>query len=47
VEAARLLAELPGGTRFEVRGGDLRLLRAAIEEIAAADARLDRGGARC
>jgi len=39
VGASPLVVELPGGTRLQVPPGNVGLLRAALEEIAAADAR--------
>jgi hypothetical protein len=47
VGAAPLVAELPGGTRLQVPTADLRLLRAAIDAIASADARMNEGGSQC
>ena len=47
VGASTLVAELPGGTRLQVPAGNVGLLRAALEEIAAADARWHPGGASC
>lgn len=42
-----LVVELPGGTRLQVPAGNVGLLRAALEEIAAADARWYAGGSSC
>jgi hypothetical protein len=47
VGASALVVELPGGTRLQVPAGDVGLLRAALEEIAAADARWHPGGSSC
>ena len=47
VGASTLVVELPGGTRLQVPAGNVGLLRAALEEIAAADARWYAGGASC
>lgn len=47
VGTSTLVVELPGGTRLQVPAGNVGLLRAALEEIAAADARWYAGGASC
>jgi len=47
VGASTLVVELPGGTRLQVPAGNVGLLRAALEEIAAADARWHPGGSSC
>ena len=47
VGASTLVVELPGGTRLQVPAGNAGLLRAALEEIAAADARWHPGGSSC
>ena len=47
VAASTLVVELPGGTRLQVPAGNVGLVRAAIAEIAAADARWSTGGASC
>ena len=47
VGASTLVVELPGGTRLQVPAGNVGLLRAALEELAAADARWYAGGASC
>lgn len=47
VGTSALVVELPGGTRLQVPAGNVGLLRAALEEIAAADARWSAGGASC
>jgi hypothetical protein len=47
VGAGALVVELPGGTRLQVPAGNVGLVRAAIAEIAAADARWSTGGPSC
>jgi hypothetical protein len=47
VGASTLVVKLPGGTRLQVPVGDVGLLRAALEEIAAADARWHSGDPSC
>ena len=47
VGGSALVVELPGGTRLQVPAGNVELLRTAIAEIAAADARWSPGGASC
>ena len=47
VGVGALVVELPGGTRLQVPAGNVGLVRAAIAEIAAADARWSTGGASC
>jgi len=47
VGASAVVVELPGGTRLQVPAGNLGLLRAALEEIAAADARWYSGAPSC
>jgi hypothetical protein len=47
VGASTLVVEWPGGTRLQVPVGNVELLRAALGEIAAADARWYAGGASC
>ena len=47
VGTSTLVVELPGGTRLQVPAGNVGLLRAALEEIAAADARWRPGGSSC
>lgn len=47
VGTSALVVELPGGTRLQVPAGNVAWLQAALEEIAAADARWYAGGASC
>jgi len=47
VGASTLVVELPGGTRLQVPAGNEGLLRVALEEIAAADARWYSGAPSC
>ena len=47
VGVSPLVGELPGGTRLQMPTGDVGLVRAAIAEIAAADARWSTGGESC
>ena len=47
VGAAPLVVELPGGTRLQVPAGDVAVLRVALGEIAAADARWQAGDHSC
>jgi hypothetical protein len=42
--AGAMTVELPGGTRLQIPAGNVTVLRAALEAIAAADGRRSAGG---